>query len=86
MGGNHDAIAVQIVALCQKENVDPVEFNQGAWFIGAKLRELCAFYKIPEEAQEISTQLIDKFNPEEIAAAVKRTYFEFQRRKVFLNP
>ena len=43
----------KITKCCLEENIDPIAFNQGAWFISAKLNELCAFQRIPEDKREL---------------------------------
>lgn len=84
--GSHDEKAEKIIKCCLKENIDPIAFNQGAWFISAKLNELCAFQRIPEEKRELDkiTELIEQFDPKKVKEAMHEAFIGVKNGKAIL--
>ena len=79
---SHDKVAKDIVNSCLNNNVNPVKFNQGAWFIGAHFNYLCSFYDIPLKERHIGklVNLINKFDPNEVLEGLKKyTNLYFQK-------
>ncbi len=65
-------MALLIVECCENEKINPISFNQGAWFVGNRYTELCKFHGISEEESLNLEECIMKFNEEWVASAIKK--------------
>lgn len=54
-------------------NVDPVKFNQGAWFAGSYFARLCAFFSLPESyiARGPTLEALDRFDVKKVKSAIE---------------
>jgi len=84
--GCHDEEAKKITKCCLEENIDPIAFNQGAWFISAKLNELCPFQRIPEDKRELDkiTELIEQLDPKKIKEAIHKAFIGLKNGEAIL--
>ena len=84
--GCHDEEAKKITKCCLEENIDPIAFNQGAWFISAKLNELCAFQRIPEDKRDLDkiTELIEQLDPKKIKEAIHKAFIGLKNGEAIL--
>jgi len=80
--GNHDKDAKEITKLCLQNNINPIRFNMGAWFIGSHYDELCRFHNIPEELTPNWSYCIEKFDKEKVSKALKKYLIEFRRGNI----
>ncbi|MCX6821997.1 MAG: hypothetical protein NTW30_04435 [Candidatus Aenigmarchaeota archaeon] len=79
----HDNNAKQITELCYQDNVNPIHFNMGAWFIGSHYEELCRFHNIPEEQTNNLEHCIKEFNRDKIIRALKKYLSDFKDGNTF---
>jgi hypothetical protein len=80
--GNHDDDSRLIVEMCGDE-VDPVRWNQGAWFVGNRFRELCSFFILSESyvVRGVGFDTITKFDPARVRDGIDR--FVRKQHEVF---
>ena len=83
--GSPDKIAKEIVNHCLRDNVNPVRFNQGAWFVGAYFNYLCSFYNIPIEKRIIDDlgNIIKRFNPNDVSVGIRNYSKYLKNREIF---
>ena len=65
---NHDRAAKQIVKKCRESGVDPIRFNQGAWFIGRYFNKLLTFHELPE--QPLNIDVIKRFEADRVLKGI----------------
>ena len=83
---NHDTASKEIVKLCLNEDVNPVKFNQGAWFISSHFSHLCSFYRIPIEKrifEENLGELLKQTNPKDIQECIRRFCESLRDQRIF---
>lgn len=61
--------AEHLVVLCRVAEIDPVQFNKGAWFVGSHFDGLCDFFKVPE-ANRVDLSIVRSFGADEVLRAV----------------
>ena len=78
---SHDKNAKNIVEKCINDEINPIEFNQGAWFVGAYFNKLLLFHGLVE--QELNEDAIKKFDPNKVTRAIRKFKESFIQRKIF---
>jgi len=67
----HDRYAKKIAEHCLEGQIDPVRFNQGAWFVGSYYQELCRFHDIEEEQSLDRKTCIEMFDIDRVVEGIK---------------
>ena len=65
---NHDSAAKLIVKKCSNSELDPIEFNQGAWFIGSYFNRLLFFHRLPEKV--LDRDSIKRFDADKVMEGI----------------
>jgi len=78
---NHDKDSKKIVEKCINDKINPIEFNQGAWFVGAYFNKLLLFHGLVE--QELNEDAIKKFDPNKVTRAIRKFKESFIRGEIF---
>lgn len=79
----HNDNAKLIVECCHNDGIDPIAFNQGAWFVGSHYTDLWRFHKISENDSIKIENCIMKFNISKIVKAIKKYEKLMKRSKIF---
>jgi hypothetical protein len=79
---NHNLNAKIIVECCNKNGIDPVCFNQGAWFVGSHYINLCRFHNISEEDSINIVECVQKFNKNKVVTAIQK--YEKLQEEIFV--
>jgi len=74
---NHDHNAMEITNLCLKNDINPLRFNMGAWFIGSHYRDLCRFHKISENESININNSIEQFEFQNVTNALHKYLINF---------
>ena len=75
--GKHNVNAKIIVKCCIKDDINPISFNQGAWFVGSHYTDLWRFHNIntkdpiSEEESVNIKKCIMKFNENRVISAIE---------------
>lgn len=79
---DHDKKAENITRRCVKNHVDPIRFNQGAWFTGRYFDQLLRFHDLPE--QKFNEESIWLFDPKKILQGIRGLNRFLAKKEVFL--
>lgn len=68
-----EKVAKAIVECCRVQGIDPIDFNKGAWFLGANFQKLCGFFRIDTTMRlpDLNTRAIEKFDLAELERAIE---------------
>lgn len=80
---NHDYNAREITNLCLENDIDPLRFNMGAWFIGSHYRDLCRFHRISENESININNSIEQFNFQNVTNALHNYLINFVNASSF---
>jgi hypothetical protein len=67
---NREEIAKLICKYCQRDGVDPVLFNMGAWLLGSHFQNLCSFFQVPMLKRFNYGGTLDIFDPNLVNRAI----------------
>jgi len=75
--GSKDEEAKQIIKFCCADEVNPIHFNMGVWFVGSYYIDLCNFHNIPENRTMDLDYCINRFDIDKIIKAIKNYTLNF---------
>jgi hypothetical protein len=80
----HNYNAKLIVKCCIKNGIDPLSFNQGAWFVGSHYTDLWRFHKISEDESVDIENCIMMFDESRIIQAIEKYEKLMERGEIFI--
>ena len=78
----HSRNAKIIVERCTKHNINPISFNQGAWFVGSHYTDLCRYHKISEDESIDLVNSVLRFDKEKVIMGIEE--YEKKRDVIFV--
>ena len=78
----HNHNAKIIVECCMKYGVDPICFNQGAWFVGSHYTDLYRYHKISEDESIDLVNCVLRFDKDRVIKGIEE--YEKKREVIFV--
>ena len=76
--------AKKVIQVYFQNDIDPISFNKGAWFVGSHFDNLCFYFKVPEIDQiNFKSCVINYFKADKILFSIKEFSSNYEQMKIF---